>query len=437
MTKAHRRFVFVSLITSFLAAACLLTAFSSSASAAMTLTPAGIDLGFSLTTFADQIPANGSGVGPVGIASFGANSVIVSGYANGTTRIFDDVDGQHYTTTGVAGIATFGGNDAAGLTVLGGNIYMALQSSGKVVQLNNDGSINHTLAGSFPAPPASTRTLPPIAFMSPTLSAAPHQKSILLLVLPPRPSAAVPMASRFHPTTQFSMQKSAVTSLVITPPRTPQSSILDSSVARTVSSSASALLQETSTSTPTSEPSSRSTPPRSCKRQSPPAARAATWSTLTPSTAHSYSLRPTASCALYRPPAASYPNLAPSCLSSKSGCCSSAGELAESFSSTIRQSRGPDSHDSRSLCDRSSTNFAPCRQPSKNDARCAMSDGRPVSEWRPGIDGELPSKWHQRLMLLVIPAKAGIQAIGTNFWIPAGAGMTHSNSKDQWPRCPQ
>ncbi len=174
MTKAHRRFVFVSLITSFLAAACLLTAFSSSASAAMTLTPAGIDLGFSLTTFADQIPANGSGVGPVGIASFGANSVIVSGYANGTTRIFDDVDGQHYTTTGVAGIATFGGNDAAGLTVLGGNIYMALQSSGKVVQLNNDGSINHTLAGSFPgatgidANPATNRLYVSNPFGGPT-----------------------------------------------------------------------------------------------------------------------------------------------------------------------------------------------------------------------------------------------------------------------------
>ncbi len=42
----------------------------------------------------------------------------------------------------------------------------------------------------------------------------------------------------------------------------------------------------------------------------------------------------------------------------------------------------------------------------------------------------------QRLMLLVIPAKAGIQAIGPNFWIPAGAGMTHSDSKHPWPRSP-
>ena len=40
-------------------------------------------------------------------------------------------------------------------------------------------------------------------------------------------------------------------------------------------------------------------------------------------------------------------------------------------------------------------------------------------------------------LLLVIPAKAGIQAIGPNFWIPAGAGMTHSGYKDQWPRSPR
>jgi hypothetical protein len=126
----------------------LVVVLASSSALAASLTPAGIAQGFTLSTFVDQIPNNGQ-VGPVGIGFPGSNQVMISGYANGTIRVFSDSDGQHYSA-GALGPTNYGSNNAAGLTTLGGKVYLALQASGRVDEVNADGSFNHQFAGSFP-----------------------------------------------------------------------------------------------------------------------------------------------------------------------------------------------------------------------------------------------------------------------------------------------
>lgn len=115
------------------------------ARAAAVLTAAGA-AEFSLSTFADQFPSiNCCGfVGPLGIVFPNSGGVMVSDYP-GNVRVFaTDTDGQH--APAVVPTATYGVGNALGLTSLGGNIYMAQQGLGRVVQLNNDGTPNHVVA---------------------------------------------------------------------------------------------------------------------------------------------------------------------------------------------------------------------------------------------------------------------------------------------------
>src|SRR5439155_13982038 len=98
-----------------------------------TLTADGIALGFSLSQFADQFPTL-FGVGPAGIAFPASGGVLVSDYP-GDVRLFPtDTDGQHATAVIPAQI--YGSQNGAGLAVSGGQLYMARQAAGDLLQLN-------------------------------------------------------------------------------------------------------------------------------------------------------------------------------------------------------------------------------------------------------------------------------------------------------------
>jgi PEP-CTERM motif len=113
------------------------------AQAAAVLTAAGA-ADFTLSTFADTFPNTGFCCGPLGIAFPTTGGVMVADYP-GNVRVFaTDTDNQ-LASAGVVG-QNFGGNNGVGLASLGGNIYLTEQSAGKVVQLNNNGTLNHQVA---------------------------------------------------------------------------------------------------------------------------------------------------------------------------------------------------------------------------------------------------------------------------------------------------
>ena len=108
----------------------------------LTLTPAGVAQGLSLSLFADGFPTSG-GVGPLDIAFEPGGGVLVTDYP-GNTRLFPtDTDGQHAGSVPVAQFYGFG--NAVGLATLGGKTYMAQQSAGAVVELNNNGTFNQNI----------------------------------------------------------------------------------------------------------------------------------------------------------------------------------------------------------------------------------------------------------------------------------------------------
>src|SRR4030081_3682285 len=60
----------------------------------LTLTPAGISQGFSLTTFATVNPGGTLNMGPYGVGVLPNGNVMVNNYSNNTRYIWPDVDGQ-------------------------------------------------------------------------------------------------------------------------------------------------------------------------------------------------------------------------------------------------------------------------------------------------------------------------------------------------------
>jgi hypothetical protein len=122
-----------------------LLAASGTARAAMSLTAAGTNAGFSLSTFADQFPNNGA-VGPVGITFTSTGGVMVSSYAVGRNVVFaTDTDGQHYSAAAVSA-TNYGFANPTGFANSGGNIYQALQQSGSVVRVDNNGNFVQNIA---------------------------------------------------------------------------------------------------------------------------------------------------------------------------------------------------------------------------------------------------------------------------------------------------
>lgn len=111
--------------------------------AGMTLTTAGTTAGFGLTTFADGFPATGFCCGPLGVGFPATGGVLVADYPGNVYLFPTDVDGQHAGS--ITPVSNFGYRNPADLASLGGKIYMTEQASGLVVQLNDNGTFNHTV----------------------------------------------------------------------------------------------------------------------------------------------------------------------------------------------------------------------------------------------------------------------------------------------------
>ncbi len=130
--------------STLLACACGLMAMSiaSASSAQMVLTAAGIARGFSLSTFATDFQSV-SGIGPLAIDYQTDGSILVSSYATGAIQRFANVDNQSSLTAPVINYPA--GEFAHGIAHFGSTVYASRYGSQTVVQLNPDGSINHTV----------------------------------------------------------------------------------------------------------------------------------------------------------------------------------------------------------------------------------------------------------------------------------------------------
>src|SRR6266446_1981540 len=124
----------------------LATGLSGTVHADLTLTPAGVAAGFTLTTFATNFPNTGAGgTGPVGI-TFPGSGVMVSDWP-GNVRVFPShADGQD---AGAVPATAYGVANAVGLAQIGGKLYMAQNPMSRVVQLNPDGTLNQVIVGVF------------------------------------------------------------------------------------------------------------------------------------------------------------------------------------------------------------------------------------------------------------------------------------------------
>ncbi len=115
--------------------------------AGLTLTPAATTAGFQLTTFASGFPNSGTnGIGPLGVAFTNAGNILVGEYWTSSIASFaTDTDGQTYASASIAsGSYSYA---ADGLTKgLDGTIYLASYLNDAVYALNNDGTLNHTVA---------------------------------------------------------------------------------------------------------------------------------------------------------------------------------------------------------------------------------------------------------------------------------------------------
>lgn len=119
------------------------------AKADMSLTGAGVADGFTLTTFASGFPTSNS-IGPFGVA-FTTTGGVMTTDGPGNIRLFPtDTDGQ---VAGSAPVATNLGIGNAKSLAQNGNIIYNAEGSGTVDQLNQDGTINRTVASGISGVP--------------------------------------------------------------------------------------------------------------------------------------------------------------------------------------------------------------------------------------------------------------------------------------------
>lgn len=106
----------------------------------LVLTAAGVNDGFSLSTFATTNPGNtGCCAGPFGVAVASSGNIIVS-TGSGTLYVFTDADGQ---TTSSALFTRPSTSFTTAYATAGGQAYGA--QGGGFVQFNSDGTVNHAL----------------------------------------------------------------------------------------------------------------------------------------------------------------------------------------------------------------------------------------------------------------------------------------------------
>jgi hypothetical protein len=114
-----------------------------SAQAAAILTAQGIADGFTLTTFADGFPNNGS-VGPLGIGFTPTGAVMVVDYPGRIAVFATDTDGQHYSGATLS-TTNYGFNSPVGIAQVGGRYYLSRQNIGEVDEVTAAGDYIRTV----------------------------------------------------------------------------------------------------------------------------------------------------------------------------------------------------------------------------------------------------------------------------------------------------
>ncbi|HEY5176043.1 MAG TPA: hypothetical protein VII95_10830 [Terriglobales bacterium] len=112
----------------------------------LTLTPAGISLGFTLSTFATLDPGNtGCCDGPFGVALAAPDRVLVYNAGNGTRYVFHDVDGQ--TRGSAITSTTLNQTGALAYATAGGLAYGGTSQFGQFAQYDTSGNVIKILTG--------------------------------------------------------------------------------------------------------------------------------------------------------------------------------------------------------------------------------------------------------------------------------------------------
>ena len=126
--------------------AVVLAGFGGAAQAQLSLTAAGLSLGFTLTSFVTGFPTDTQGIGPLGVGVTSTGNVIVASSADGRNYVFHDVTGQ--ALGGAVSFTPFAGYPpayaSAGGAVWGSGGFLSSGTApDALVKFNNDGTVNH------------------------------------------------------------------------------------------------------------------------------------------------------------------------------------------------------------------------------------------------------------------------------------------------------
>jgi hypothetical protein len=109
----------------------------------LTLTAAGVNAGFTLSTFATINPGATGNTGPYGVGVTSSGTVLVNNFVNDTRYVFNDVDGQTVASA-LSAISPSGSLDTE-FARAGGQLYGSVFP--QFVQFNGNGTVNHALVG--------------------------------------------------------------------------------------------------------------------------------------------------------------------------------------------------------------------------------------------------------------------------------------------------
>src|SRR5262249_20984638 len=122
-------------MTRFIVSVLLVISGPLQAAGTLTLTAAGINAGFSLSTFATINPGATGNTGPYGVGVTSSGLVLVNNFSNDTRYVFNDVDGQTVATA-VSAITPSGSLDTE-FARAGGQLYGSVFP--QFVQFNGNG----------------------------------------------------------------------------------------------------------------------------------------------------------------------------------------------------------------------------------------------------------------------------------------------------------
>jgi DNA-binding beta-propeller fold protein YncE len=111
----------------------------------MVLTAAGLNEGFSLSTFASgfsSVPTAGGNAGPLGIAFVGG-AVLVTSDGDTSVQVFPS-DSDNQSASNATAVA-YGSALPDALAQVGSAIYMGENAANRLVQINADGTLNQTI----------------------------------------------------------------------------------------------------------------------------------------------------------------------------------------------------------------------------------------------------------------------------------------------------